>query len=389
MTHFYGLCSQFWGFAAEQPADALAFVWGYGAWNSPQQDADMAVQLGHALPAALLGHSPQNLDFWRVCLGALALGGGNIWGAGLWLTLLSFIGHWYLYTQAARFVPPRWQLGVAIPLLWLPNTLLWTSGLLKEAWLGGLVAAAAGAVLASLTLPPRRAARLWALAAVLLYLAYQVKPYCAMAVGPCLALLVGWVRLRRCTGWPRWALLLGLGLGCVAFVWVAETQDRGIGYVTGFARVVREYTLEYSPPEDETRQVANLPPIDPGPWGVVAVLPAGWVNATLRPWPWESRSVFRWFLALENLLSVVGLLGLGVGVWRRVWAGQWHLSAPGVAFLLYSVLYLAFIGVSTPYFGTIVRYRAVAIPYLLLGAVLLGAGYADWALRSKPTPTEH
>jgi hypothetical protein len=105
--------------------------------------------------------------------------------------------------------------------------------------------------------------------------------------------------------------------------------------------------------------------------------PLATIQTLVRPWLGESWAPLYLAAALENLLLCGLILLAGVAVVRRR-AGQLP-PALVLALLLYCLVLAALIGLSTPNLGTLHRYRAAMLPWLLW--LLLQNDYARQLLR--------
>jgi hypothetical protein len=115
----------------------------------------------------------------------------------------------------------------------------------------------------------------------------------------------------------------------------------------------------------------------PTPPSLLRHAPLAAAQVLVRPWPGESRQPFYVGAGLENLV-LTALVGLAL---LAAWRGRaGHLPASLVMVLLaYCLLLAVFIGLSTPNLGTLSRYRAGMLPWLLL--LLLQNDYARYLLK--------
>jgi hypothetical protein len=103
-----------------------------------------------------------------------------------------------------------------------------------------------------------------------------------------------------------------------------------------------------------------LDSLQPGPVSFLKILPQAVANSSLRPWPWEGKSLLQSVSAVEVLLLVAGLLYSLTGPERKK-----QVSHPLYwLFLFYGISQLIGIGYTVPFPGAIVRYRS--IPFLML-----------------------
>ncbi|HET9505680.1 MAG TPA: hypothetical protein VFO93_19200 [Hymenobacter sp.] len=285
-----------------------------------------------------------------------------------YLSFFSFVGCWVLVRTLARLFPaPPVGAGVVAFLLW-PSVVWWGSGVTKEALLLGSGAALTALVLSKLHdgLLGDWRARLggWLLLGLLMWLHVRLRYFFALPLLGCLLALAsstlatrrGWLP----AGW-RWQLLAlaaglaGAGLLVVAVGGEPVSQAFVISqlwqnYLHGLVTSVGRPHLAYS---------TLLPTLG----SMAEHFPVAAFQALVRPWLGESAAPLYVVAGLENLL----LLGLLLrAAWRVACGLPGRLPAGLVlALLLYCLVLAGLIGLSTPNLGTLHRYRALMLPWLL------------------------
>lgn len=322
-----------------------------------------------------------NTLFFIKILGVLNFASlGIVFLNALYLSLFCFVGCWLLARTWAQVFPATPPAAAAVALLLWPSVVWWTAGLGKETMLVGCETALVALVLRLLYGPPAATgAKAWlqrltylVLSLLLAWLAYRMRFFFAL---PLLGVLVALAGLRGAAqrGWlgatssrrQLIALLLvagvGGGLGIRLFPNEVKfyTEQLYEQYTFGSAASVGRPHLAYP----------HLAPTGPS---LLAHAPLAVAQVLTRPWLGESRSLFYTGVGLENLglLLLLALAALAV-----VRGRPGCLPVVLVLLLLaYFVLTAAFIGLSTPNLGTMHRYRAALLPWLLL--LLLQNDYA-------------
>ncbi|UOQ70637.1 hypothetical protein [Hymenobacter cellulosilyticus] len=111
-------------------------------------------------------------------------------------------------------------------------------------------------------------------------------------------------------------------------------------------------------------EYADLAPTLPS---LLRNVPKAVVSAVVRPMPWEDSTPLYVAAGLENLLLLTVLLVAVAAAARGEW-GQLPFALV-LALAFYCLVLAALLGLSTPNLGTLNRYRAVMLPYLLLLAL--------------------
>jgi hypothetical protein len=356
------------------PDGRLMSFWGQALtaqfWARPS--AAWALWQGHEIHAGaqvLDSYQWSNTLFTIKILGLLNLASlGSEWLNGVYLSLFCFVGCWVLVRTLARLFPATpVEAGVVAFLLW-PSVAWWASGITKEALLLGSGAALTALVLSELygAGPSERWQRLgsWLLLGFLAWLHLRMRYFFALPLLGCLLALAGTMLATR-RGWLpaswRWQLLaLAGGLGLAGLLVVAvggEPVSRSFvtsqlwqNYLHGLATSVGRPHLVY-------------PALVPTLGSMARHFPVAAFQALARPWLGESAAPLYVVAGLENLL----LLGLLAAAAWNVLRGQPGRLPAGLvlALLLYCLVLAGLIGLSTPNLGTLHRYRATMLPWLL------------------------
>ena len=338
---------------------------------------------GYALPF----YSLSNTLF---CLKILALLNfvslGNMGLNTLYFSLFCFGGCWLLARTWQRALPATPPGALVLALLLWPSVVWWTAGLTKEALLLGSETALVALVLPALYGPPPAASAAWPrrvgkllLIILLAWISFRVRYFfAAPLLGGLLALAAGrWATRRGWLGrgaWPQAGALL-----------VVLALEAGVAVAAGG----RHFELSYFSAETaknyqaELRQSQGRPHLeyadwDPSPAGLLRHAPQAALQTLARPWLGESAQPLYLAAGLENAL-LLALLGLALVAAVRGGRGSRQPVAMVVFLLLYCLLLAAFIGLNTPNLGTLHRYRAVLLPWLLLLA--LPNDYFRWERR--------
>jgi len=88
--------------------------------------------------------------------------------------------------------------------------------------------------------------------------------------------------------------------------------------------------------------------------------PLAFFNCLFRPFLWEANGVFSLLASAENLFFIL-LVALLIFNFRRGKLSKWEITL-----LLYVIVLSILIGLTTPIFGAMVRYKMPIIPFLLI-----------------------
>lgn len=296
--------------------------------------------------------------------------GGSI--AALTLLSASFasIGIWLLYREFSRTFP-QVQFEAACVLFLLPGVVIWSSGLLKEPWAFGAQSAAVGLWLHGLR--KHRLSPFFLLVIPLILLALIRPPvfYLLISIGLCAAFGQLFNRNR----------LLGAGMLLVLIavgVFASNFLSDLIQSVLIELEYYRWYALHYyghsnSISLDETSAFDIGPPVTGWYEALRWVKAIG--SALFHPLPWQVRRWIELPLAVENLVILFWLIYSLMCLEYRTLKDA-LLRHPWLGLLIgFAVVWLLISGLSTPFAGSLWRYRIHAVPFLLIGLAALWRNY--------------
>ena len=146
-------------------------------------------------------------------------------------------------------------------------------------------------------------------------------------------------------------------LGAFAFEKLTESIQ---GQQLGYARLA-----------DDAGSNFEIGEMEPTLGGVTKKMPVGITAALFRPFLWEVRKPIMLFTALESLFILWYTLQtiFRVGIFSFF---KYIFSDTGIFFcVMFALLFSALVGLSTPNFGTLARYRIPVIPFYLFGMLLI------------------
>ena len=307
---------------------------------------------------------------------------GSQWANSCYLSAFCFVGCWMLVRTVARLFPAApIGAGVVAFLLW-PSVVWWASGTTKEALILGSGAMLTALVLSKLYGPSTRGIgwRLgsWLLLLSLAWLHVRMRYFFALPLLGCLLALAATTLAVRAGGlrasW-RWQLLvMASGLALVGLSVVAVGGEPvSQAFVTSQLWQNYQHGIATSLGRPHVVYASLEPSVNSMLWH----FPLAATQALMRPWLGESAAPLYVVAGLENLLLLGLLMVAAVAVLRgrpgRLPAGL------VLALLLYCLVLAGLIGLSTPNLGTLHRYRAAMLPWLLW--LLLQNDYARQLLR--------
>lgn len=271
------------------------------------------------------------------------------------MCFLSYLGWLLFYNSLYRqYSVLNWLL--ALPVLFLPSVLCWSSAVLKEPFLVlGMGLMFSGVLPLCFNLK-----NIWKLV-VGVWLIVQVKFYVLVCIAPAIFALLLFASknsLRFLVSKYTAVVVVCIALVTIvsyttsvnAFQILANKQKHTINEALYFNA---GSLIELSP-------VNNLR-------ALLVASPLGLRNVLARPYPWECKNLMMWVSSIETLfilfytLWLICLLSKHKALWSNV----------AFCLLTLCLLYFVLIGVSTPVLGNLVRYKSVMLPVFITSLVLM------------------
>jgi len=294
------------------------------------------------------------------------LTGSSYYLIGLYFSLFSFWGMAKLTAILSRVFPGAKKAAI-VAFLFFPSVVFWSSGLLKDAVLMGSMCWVVTFVL-QLSHKQPKTILIWALLPLQLYLFIRIKIFFATML---LGLLACYVLIRWLSGSIKMLqtikgqllFLTGLLAVATALIW----QFNGGLFDIDFLKRNLIYTYNGLLQMSQNGPHLVYPNIEPTFQSILFYAPEAFLNAIYRPFIGESLEPLFILMGLENLLLLIVTGVAIVAAFSKVWLQKiqlWH-----IVLLLFIVAAAIVIGISTPNFGTLSRYRIIFLPllvYLLL-----------------------
>lgn len=283
------------------------------------------------------------------------LTGANYWLDSLWLSLVCLLGVWYLCSTIKKFYPNAFLPSV-IAFLYIPTTVFWSSGILKESISFGMLCIMVGLWLHALhkkTFP-----LLEFLSALLpCYILFKMRFY--MLGGFTLVAIPFYLSVKanqqvssspRIVTWGSFILsfiFLWTLLNYVCMLYLKGTILE-ITYYTH--NVYNEYELADFVFPNLSISSLSFPPY----------IPIALWYGLFAPLIWEVKSILFWLDGIINTLTLLMSIYLAIQTMlNKKLLTKWTLLT-----LMYVLLSAILITISSPNFGSLARYKIAYIPFL-------------------------
>ncbi len=299
----------------------------------------------------------------------------NPWLNGLYLSLFCLGACWRLVRTLAQVLPATPPGAALIGFLVWPTVVYWSAGITKESLVLGSAAGLVAVLLRWLYGHAPLSIGSVLTFGLLAGLQFKMRYFFAALLFVALAGLVV-VRVGQLLGGAqRRRVIIGLFAATIGLgTWVGSE----VSLLFRLNRITTQLARNYNVLSEKSagRPRIEFPEFKPTLASAARNAPQAVGEALTRPWFWEGDWQYR-LAGLENLL-LLAVLGVALAATLRGRPGQLPFAL-GLAFGCYCLLLAALLGLSSPNLGTLSRYRAALLPFLLWLA--LQNDYAARALR--------
>lgn len=296
------------------------------------------------------------------------LGFSNYYVMSLYLSVLCGLAGWKLadtlLTTYRKIIP------VLIAILFLPLTLFWGSGILKESISTGLIFLILHFLIRIVKQNDNRV-RNYVYIILLLGTLFSIKYYYAAVLGPIVfsVLLVYQIEQRLALR-RRFAVVLFMAILLVSaisgsFLHPNLNADRVASVI------VDNHDMFIS--KSRENNIIRYRDLEPTWKSISSNLPLAILSGLYRPFPSERGNLFKRVIGAGNLT----LLLLTIAALRQKWPKGKYDSILLFGAIIYILTEAAFLSLSTPNFGTLSRYKTGYIP-LFLFLILLKSPVEVW-----------
>ncbi|MFT6034478.1 MAG: hypothetical protein ACJAT1_000285 [Marivirga sp.] len=303
-----------------------------------------------------LPNEPRTRFFAFICSYLMPISLSNYYGVALWMTFFQIVSLWLLTRGLInKLCMPKGV--IYMGLLFVPSVTFWSAGLLKETM---MLSCMANIVTAYLYASEPKQQRRWLYLFMIVFftlILYQIKYYVVILMLP-LGLLTYLFAEKRLFEFKSFKLRLSLFfviliLGTTAVAVIHPVFHSGLFF--DLIKISHDQIASRS-----ADSIINFNLIT-DPFSFVLVnTPSALVAAFFRPFIWEAFSVLTWAIGLETFFFTGVLVCAIYSLFKERLAQRqyWWLLAG----LLYVLAAGLIITLSTPNFGSLVRYKVAYMP---------------------------
>ena len=306
----------------------------------------------------------------------------------LFFSMLSFTGVWHLFKFFYDLYPHLYK-KIAIAILFLPNFVFWSSGVLKDPICTG----ALGWITYALYEVLVRKKNLFKNIVIMFISGYFLailKLYILVSYIPIFSLFIVLKNISFVNSKLLRIFLVPvlLVLSVLGFIQISKNMETELDKyaISELADNMNKIQSSYGAVTQGNESQFSLGvEFDGSPASLLKMAPVAIIATLFRPFVWEVRKVSQLLSAFESLailmLTIFTLWKVGIRFFVRN-----IIKDPAIMYcFLFALLFALFVGATTPNFGTLVRYKIPAMPFYVLAIFLIRNNY-DLHIKNKLTP---
>ena len=289
----------------------------------------------------------------------------NYWLVSVYFSLFAFAGIWALATTLVKLFPKK-HWAILLSFCYWPSFVFWSSGVLKEAALIGMLFYLIAWLLQGLYLRENTKHKLIKsiLSLWFIYLILKLKYYYLAVFIPCATILIfsslidHYFKIKL---WKKYLLLLGVGLSLAFFASKLHPNLRVDYVLEAIIQNNEKMALE----TENKSALIHFSSLTVHPISFIKNLPTVIFEGLFRPFIWEKGHIFWKLTALENsiLICLLGYFLYALFMGKQKVSSKW-INLICVA-SIYIISLLVFLTFATPNLGTLMRYKAGFQPFLM------------------------
>jgi hypothetical protein len=285
----------------------------------------------------------------------------NYWIISIYFSMASFFGAWLLIKQIVVLNQSYKHAAVAA-FLFFPSVVLWSSGLIKES-----LAMACLFFLSSVFVRAWTKEKLnileWMLTLFALWILWNLKYYYLAVFLPItFTSLLTKIFILPALKTKRIFDRVFIWLALLILPVIAVSSLRPNFYPNHFLHVIvsnYQSSTERSDPQD----VIRYNDLQPNAASILMNSPWALISGLFRPFVWEAHTFLQLLISIENVMVLI--LALAALYRWRSWIESPHRLLV-FSIVGYTLVLCIFLALSTPNFGTLVRYKVGFYPFFLL-----------------------
>lgn len=309
-------------------------------------------------------NQPRVVFFTKIISFLALITDGNYWISSLYLSLISFLSSCYFVTKLARLYPSLLKLSI-LCFLFIPTIIFWSSGILKDTLAYSAVLITVTTILSIYhSHIPSHSNK--ALTLVAIFILWRIKHYLLITLLLFAGVLFFLQLVKSKKTSTKWLAIAILGSSLIASQFIHPYLN-----LSRITETLYENNHAINLKTDQ-EDLLNILIEEPSWSSILREVPLALKTGLFRPSLFDKTSIWGMLHQVENtLLTVLAVLSI-----LLIFKEKLKLDRTLIAASILSVLFLAtLLALSTPNFGTLVRYKNAFMPFLFLVSSILPYRY--------------
>lgn len=312
--------------------------------------------------SSIYNNQPRALFFVKILSVVNLMTGGNYWISSLYFSLFAFIGSWFTVSTFLKYYS-EYRGAVIFSFFYFPSAVFWSSGIIKESLALGCIFIIAGIVLISYKQWKLNISQAIAFLVSMLVLWYLKYYYAGVIMLLVFALFITTFftrKLDKLASRSFAQITLFFSLIIVATLVVTQLHPnfyphRMLGVIVDNYQAF----VNISEPGD----FVEFGSLETNAWSFIYYTPKALISGLFRPFIGESLEPFKIITGLENLLLVVLFIYSLMKLPKFMDNNSRLLILTAILFI---VILAVFLTISSPNYGTLIRYKTGFLPFFVL-----------------------
>ncbi len=293
------------------------------------------------------------------------LGLGRIMTSTILFNVIAFIGPWKLFKFLNQRYPGQ-TARLAFAIFFIPSCVFWGSGLYKDSF---TLSATLWILYSIMAISFERKKVVLNVFLILInsYLIISIKPYIFVALMPAALILFLYSSVQNIRNKALRMLVLPLGTVVLIFggLSVYSYLSPSLGKYGSMDAMMEKLVVtrqDFVSNKTYSSNFFDIGEFDPTLGGIARKAPLAFIYGLFGPFPWQVANPVMAISSLEGMLFLVLFIIALRNVLFRKGASKVLSDPVIIGFLIFSLMFIIFVGLSTANFGSLVRYRIPALP---------------------------
>ena len=291
---------------------------------------------------------PRSAFFIKIISVFYLLTSGSYWLTSIYLSLLSFIGSWFLVNTIVQFDPAA-KIPAIISFLYFPTFVFWSSGILKESIAWFCLSIIMAFILIYIQTRKLSFRQLF-FGVVLLYILWSIKYHYVAVLTLCFFPVLLYRFFLPDLKKSRYPYLLFLGVLIVLIVLMLSHPNFQPGRILIVIQENHELVKQISGPGKSIQFIEIESPL----LKFIINLPLSLFGGLFMPLPWQGVNIFVIATGILNLILLLFFIRKLSSTFKK---GVTRILSWELSMVFYIVILGILIAYTTPNFGTLERYK--------------------------------